>query len=350
MSDSSAIVFVDKPIDKLSDHFEKLADGRWSYKSSLSRCEYSDGLACILMPPPDDKQHGLGDCLLCANWNKRVGCVVAHNKDMELQEKLIGLRLLVEQAIAWIGAGRFDRAISMLDQYVKNNPSDPDGMRELARIYERPEYHGRDKRRAIVLYKRFIELARQSGKYTPYEIGRAEERATALLTMPPDSKTSILQPGEGIAFQCFYRGAFTCFGYGVAVSDRILMTRAGEVDPESGMLSADMGGAMGRATTIFRRFKSENAKRDEQVLVKKELQRLSDMTLPDLAKDPAVVMNVPCDQVTSAEMTLDQAVGIRVLSIKSAQQAHQLLFTEAAGFKAEQCHELLRRRLKHGSQ
>jgi hypothetical protein len=260
-----------------------------------------------------------------------------------VQQRYEGLPLLVEQSIAWSGAMRFEKAIALLDNYVKQHPEDPDGYRELARLYERPDYHGKDKRRAIVLYSRFADLAQQSGKYSAYEISRAQERTQALLALPPESRSTILQPGEGIAFQCFYRGPIVCFAYGVLNAERLVVARAGEMDPESGIHSSDMGGAMGRATTIFRRLKSEQAKREEQGVVKKELMRLSDLPLAELPKDPACVLNVGCDQITGTEQSIDNTINVRCISIK-APQTHQLLFSEPNAFKAEQCYELLRRK------
>jgi hypothetical protein len=130
----------------------------------------------------------------------------------------------------------------------------------------------------------------------------------------------------------------------VLTPERLIFVRAGEVDPESGIVAADMGGAYGRATTIFRRFKSETAKKDEQNLVRKELSRLSSLTLDELSQDPGRVLILPCDQITGVDVTTDTMVKIRCLKIRS-QQTHELLFPEAGFFKADQCHELVRRRL-----
>jgi hypothetical protein len=107
-----------------------------------------------------------------------------------------------------------------------------------------------------------------------------------------------------------------------------------------------MGGAMGKATTIFRRLKSEQAKKDEQANVKKELSRLSEVPIEDLYKEPSCVANIPCEQMHGVEMSHDTAVNIRCVSIKTSPMSQQLLFTEGGAFKAEQCHELLKRRIK----
>ena len=337
---------VRKPISRISDTFVKLADGRWSYSVDLGRCNHAEGLAHELSPLPGEKAHGLGDCLLCANWNKRVGCAVASCRELESNNRYKGLKLLVEQAIIWTGAGRFDKAIALMEEFIKNSPDEPEAYRELARIYEHPEYRGKEKRRAIVLYRRFLDLARASGTFQPMDITRAEERVGVLMNMPSESKSSILMPGTGVAFQCFYRGKITCFGYGLLTAERLVIARAGEVDPESGIHSSDMGGAMGRATTIFRRLKSEQAKKDEQSNVKRELTRLSEVPVEDLPKEPSCVANIPCEQMMGVEMSIDTAVNIRCVSIKTSPMSQQLLFTEGGAFKAEQCHELLKRRIK----
>ncbi|HYG75828.1 MAG TPA: protein kinase [Planctomycetota bacterium] len=338
-----------RPVSKIGDTFVKLADGRWSYSVELGRCNQAYGLAAELTLKPGEKPQGLGDCLLCGNWNKRVGCAVAAARELENGKRYTGLKLLVEQSILYAGAGRFDKAIALLEDFVKSNPDTPEAYRELARLYERPEYPGKDRRRAIVLYRRFVELARTAGNYANVDISRAEERITALMNAPAESKSSVLAPGAGVASQCFYRGCVTCFSYTILTGDRMVVTRAGEVDPETGIHSSEMAGAMGRATTIFRRLKSEHAKKEEQARVKKELQRLSDIPLEDLPKDGTCVAHILLNQVTDVSMSIDTAVNVRCLSLKAAQQTHQLLFTEGAAFKAEQCHELLKRKLKAAS-
>ncbi len=326
------------------DMFQRLPDGRWSYKIEQGPCAEAEGLAADL-PPVNNKAAGLGDCLLCNNWNKRYGCALAACLDMERQGRYRGLKLLSEQALLWAGSNRFDRAITLLDNYIKGFPDDPEGYRELARVYDRPDYHGKDKRRMIVLYQRFAELAKAKGTYSQLEISRAEERAVALALVPPDTRSGIMSPSEGIAFHCFYRSALVCFGYGLLNAEGLIFVRAGEIDPESGINAADMGGAMGRATTIFRRFKSDQAKKDELANVKKELSRLSDLSTEALQADPNRVALLPYDQMNSVDTSTDNAIHIHTVSIKTARESHQLLFTEASSFKAEQAYELVRRQL-----
>ncbi|HEY3322228.1 MAG TPA: protein kinase [Planctomycetota bacterium] len=334
------------PVSKLGPVFVKLSDGRWSYRPDSGQCSFAEGLAAELTSPPGEPPQGLGDCLLCSNWNKRLGCALAYCREVESGRRYKGLAAAVEQAIAWSGAQQFERAVAVLDDYIRRKPEDAEAYRELARIYEHPEYRARDKRRAIVLYERFIELAKENERFSNVDITRAQERAAALRLAPPEAKTSVLLPGSGVAFQCFYRGATACFGYGILNADVLCMARAGDVDPESGVTAAELGSAVGRASTLFRKFRSEQAKKEEFAVVKKELSRLSGLSLEQLQKDAACAVNVACDQMSGAEMSVDSAVGIRTLTVKTGQQAHLLFFTEAASFRAEQCHELLKRRLK----
>ena len=328
----------------LRRHFQRIPDGRWSYKTELGSCSFAEGLAATLKAPPGAPASGLGDCLLCSNWNKRTGCALAYSYDVAARNRYEGLRLLVEQAIAWTGAGRFDRAIGLLDDYVKNHPEDPEGIRELARIYDHPEYRGRDRRRAIVLYRRFAELARLRDTFSSPEITRAEERAKALLAAPSDSRSSVVTPGAGIAFQCFYRAALTCFCYGILTAEGLVIARAGDVDPESGLTAADLGGAFSRATSLFRRFKSEHAKKEEEAKARAELARLSSLALEDLGRDPACLLVLAAEKMTGTAMSRDESTQIRCVTI-NAQETHQLLFTEAGAFRADQCYELLRRKV-----
>jgi serine/threonine protein kinase len=333
-----------RPLGRVDDAFVKLPDGRWSYRVEGGSCKYSEGLATNLNPVPPLDAEKLGDCLLCCNWNKRTGCALAMCQELEYVRRYKGLKLATEQSILWVGTQRFDRAIAVWEAYMKANPDDPEGYRELARVYDWPEYDGRDKRRAVVLLRRFAELARSGSKFSQVEIARAEERASSLLGTSLETKSSLISPSMGVAFHAFYRGAIVCFGYGVMTPELLVFARAGEVDPDTGIASSDMSGAYGRATTIFRRFKSENAKREEALNVRKELARLSSLGLEELANDPSRILVLPCDQMTGVDVTTDTAVNIRCLKIRS-QQPHELLFSEGNYFKADQCHELLRRRL-----
>ena len=149
-----------------------------------------------------------------------MGCALAYTQELECLRTFRGLRLCTEQAIAWSGAGRYDKAIALLDGYLKSNPEDPEGYRELARLYDRPDYREKDKRRAIVLYARFVELAKQKGGFSSLDINRAEERLSALQLATPDPRRTTSRAELGIPFQAFYRGVSLCFGYGTMTKEQ----------------------------------------------------------------------------------------------------------------------------------
>jgi serine/threonine protein kinase len=328
----------------LREHFERLTDGRWSYRAASSACRFAEGLAARVRSVPNEQTHGLGDCLLCLNWNKRLGCALAYCHELELRKRYEGFRLRQEQAAAWAGAGRFDKAIGLIEDYMKANPADPEGYRELAHIYDRPEYRGRDKRRAIVLYQRFAELARADKAFAAQEITRAEERANALLAAPPDGKTTVISAGLGIAFHALYRGTGACFVYGILTPERLVLARAGDVDPETGVAATEVSG--GVRATVYRWLKSEQNRKDAQAVTRNEVVRLSSLSLEELARDPACILSTGLQVFSAVNLTLDAATGGRCIALVSDRE-HRLTFSESSAFRADQCYELLRRRLAH---
>jgi serine/threonine-protein kinase len=326
-------------------NFERLPDGRWSYRASLGPCRWAEGLAAKVPAPANEMPHGLGDCLLCPNWSRRVGCAYAYSFDLELRKRYEGLGLRVEQALAWIGADRHDEAIALLDNYIRAQPDDPDGYRELARVYDRPDYHGRDRRRAAVLYQRFAALARANGKFTPVEIARAEERAKALGSASMSWRPTPRK--DTLPFQCLYRGADTCLVYGVLTASRMVLAHAGNIDPDSGMAAAETGGVMMRTATFFRALKSEQAKKADLERAKAELERLSCLSVEALAKDASLLVDLGLDSIQSVAMAVVPSTSARCLTV-NAGQTHQFHFSESRAFTADQCHELLRRRAARG--
>jgi hypothetical protein len=257
-----------------------------------------------------------------------------------MQKQDWGLGLLTKQANIWAGAGRFDMAVLLLSEHIKEHAEDPEGYRELARIYDRPNYDGPDKRRAIVLYQRFVELARQVGGFSEFEIARAAERANALLNAPVEPAKSGVSLGAGVAFQCFYRGAIVCFSYGVATLDRLVLARAGEADPESGAYAMEVCGTKALRTTVYKFLRKKSALVDTE----QELARLRRLTPEALAEDAACIATLRADMITEASLKRDRASGMWCLTVRSV-QPHVLLFAEDAVFSAGQCHEILRRQI-----
>lgn len=332
----------------LRGKFFRMLDGRWSYPASLPYCDSAEGLAAEFKRPPGDAGSGLGDCLLCVNWNKRLGCALAYSYELEAKGQYQGLQLATEQAMAWAGAGRFDMAIAMLDDYIKSHPEDAAGFRELARIYDRRDYVGRDKRRAIVLYLRFAELARLGGPFSSLEISLAEERAAALRKIKLAMKEPTVEPERGLLLQCFYRGAVTCFAHGALSGERLVLARVSEVDPESGLSALELKGWKARTSGLLRSLRTESARQEELAQAKRELARLSALDLGALGSDPACICNVACAEMTSAMLSIEQPSQARCITILaglSHQLSHQLLLPDTSAFRAEQCCELLRRRL-----
>ena len=335
----------------VSSNFAKLPDGRWSYTRATNRCECGEGLAQKLPPAPPgspgggSSEGGLRDCLLCPNWNRRIGCAAAFCEEMLVKGRFSGLKLLNEQAVAWMGAGRFDKAIALLNDFVEDNPANGDGYRELARIYVRPDYRGRDKRRGIILYSRFVELAREEGGYSQIEISRAEARATAMKTML--AATGSMPIGESLDFDSFYRGALECYAFCRADYDNLLVMRIGAVDPDTGLSEPDPNAgvsAFRRAASIFTRSRTEQEKQEEQSAVRKELQRLRNLDSIILAHEPCVLYNVQLAGVIGMEFQI-RPPDLSIIKLKEKSVLHILVFTSNGTFEANQIREFLTRRL-----
>jgi len=322
------------------EKFQKLRDGRWSYRTELGSCSSAEGLVETLPAPPGEKPSGLGDCLLCLNWNKNLGCALAFSHYLEVQEQHWGLPLATRQANAWAGAGRFDVAIGLLSAFVREHPEDPEGFRELARIYDRPDYDGPDKRRAIVLYRRFAELARTVGSFAEFEIRRAEEHAQALLSAPVEPRKAVIPAAAGVVFQCFYRGAAVCFVHGVIACDRLILARAGEADPASGTYAQDVCGPRALSTAVHKLLRQKTA----LALARQHLSRLARLGLEDLAKDRACIAVIGAGEMRQVRLTTDRPSSMYCLTVLAA-KTHELLFPEASTFTADQCHEALRRQI-----
>ena len=331
----------------VSTTFVKIADGRWSYARHAARCERAEGLANQLspIPTPEGRDRGLGDCLLCPNWNQRVGCAVAFSEELLVKGRYNGLKLLSEQAVAWIGAGRFDKAIQLFNEFIEDNPQNPQGYRELARIYDRPDYKGRDKRRAIILYTRYIELAREQNEGSKIELGRAEARSNALRSQPPSYGGAPI--GESIEFDCFYRGSADCYAYCRIDLLQLVGVKAGIVDPQTGSMEPDPHAgisAFRRVKSIFAPARTEQEKQEDQSAVRRELTRLAELDNPMLKRESEIVCVVNFDALTAVEF---QARPPDLTAIKLTEKGavHTFVFTAATAAESMQVKEFLTRRL-----
>jgi len=323
------------------EKFQKLRDGRWSYRTELGGCSSAEGLVEVLRAPLGETPGGLGDCLLCVNWNKSLGCALAFSHSLAVQKQYGGLPLITRQANAWAGAGRFDMAIALLSDYVREHPDEPEGFRELARVYDRPDYDGPDKRRAIVLYQRFVELARNVGTFSKFELARAEEHTNALMNAPAEPKKPGIAAGTGVVFQCFYRGAAACFVYGVVTGERLILARVGDADPESGVYALEVCGTRALRTTVYKLLRKKAA----LAQARRELSRLARLTPEDLAQDAACLVALRPETMSQGSLAMQRQTKLRCLTIAAAGKVHELLFPETSAFSADQCHEALRRQI-----
>jgi serine/threonine-protein kinase len=327
--------------------FVKLPDGRWSYSRHAARCERAEGLATQLLPIPipEGRDRGLGDCLLCPNWNKRTGCAAAFAEELLVKGRYNGLKLLTEQAVAWIGAGRFDRAITLFNEFIEDNPDNPQGYRELARIYDRPDYKGRDKRRAIILYSRYVELARERGEGSKIEIARAEARANALRNQPPSYGGAPM--GESLEFDCFYRGAADCYAYCRLDMLQLVAVKAGDVDPQTGLSEPDPNAgvsAFRRVKSIFAPSRTEQEKQEDQSAVRRELTRLSELDSGMIKRESDIVCVLNFDAITAMELGV-RPPDLSVVKMTEKGVPHSFVFTVRNAQEGQQVKEFMTRRL-----
>ena len=333
--------------DAVSSIFVKTTDGHWTYRKEAVQCARAEGLAQMLapVPTPEGKDRGLGDCLICPNWNKRVGCAAAFNEEMLVKGRYTGMKLLTEQAVVWMGAGRFDKAIELLNEFIEDNPDNPFGYRELARIYDRPDYKGRDKRRGIILYLRYVQLAREQNEGSKIESARAEARASAMKNLPVTAGGAVA--GESLEFDCFYRGSDDCYVYCRIDLLHLVAVKAGGVDPQTGVSEPDPNAGLSafrRAKSIFARTKTEQEKQEDQSAVRKELARLADLDSIALKKEPNIVCLLNCETTSGMEAQF-RPPDLSILKFSDKSGVHSFVFTASNAFQGMQAKEYFRRRM-----
>jgi len=333
----------------VSSYFLKDGDGHWTYDLSLGHCKYAEGLAAEDLPGANIQIGNLGDCPVCSNWNRRSGCTLARTQEIESKSRAQGADRVEELAAAWCAAGRFDRGIELIEEYIKGFPDDPGGYHALAQLYQRPDYTGTDRSRAIVLYGRFVELAERRGGYTELEIRRARERMDALRAA---GASGGLRPVVGVdeqepilaAFRCFYRSDRNVF-YGLCLITRKgrVAAEAGEMDPETGISAADIGNPLQRATRSFRKIRSSRARAAEREAVAKQLKRLERLSSRQMREEENPSVFLPLE--TFQKVGLDEKLvsGYRILRLYAAHQYHDLLFAGKDLFEAQRCTLLLKR-------
>ncbi len=333
----------------VSSYFIKDDDGRWTYDVSLGHCKYVEGLASEPLPGSDVQVGNLGDCPICSNWSKRSGCVLARTQEIQVRSRAQGADRAEELAAAWCAAGRFDRGITLMEDYIEAFPEDPGGYFALAQIYQRPDYTGTDRNRAIIMYGRFIELSDKHGGYTELEIKRARERMDALKRA---GTSGALRPAVEIdekeprlaSFNCFYRGDRHVF-FGIAVVTRkgLTLAEAGEVDPDTGVSAADIGSPLQRATRIFRKMKSGKARSAERDAIIKQLKRLDHLSAAHLRAEDNNSIFLPIEKFQKISLDEKAENGYRILRIYAASQNHDLLFSTKDEIEAPRCALFLKR-------
>jgi serine/threonine-protein kinase len=330
-------------------YFKRMADGRWGYDARQGHCALAEGLASEKLPGADSQVGSLGDCLICSNWTSRFGCAIAATKELPRTTLAQGLALLEEIAAVWCAAGRFDKAIPVVEDYLKKHPGDAAGFRALARIYDRPDYDGKDRARAVVLYNRFLELANaREDRFSTLEIRLARERMDSLRAgRAPFRKKSDLQnlnklPGVLQAFRCFYRADHELFfAFGVLSRQDLRLAKAGSVDPELGISVEDLKPT--ELHTFFRRKKDAQVKAEERAAAEKELERLVQTPIEQWDQEASRSVTLPLNEVLEVGYATDVAAKSRTVCVATSAARHELVFPAPVAQEAERCALLLKR-------
>jgi len=329
--------------------YRKLPDGRWSYHVDEGHCTRAEGLAAEALPGRDLPAGPLGDCPLCANWARGPGCALASTEYLARSSPSRGLALLEEQAAIWCAARRFDKAIGLIEEYIKERPDEAAGFRALARVYDHPDYPGKDAMRAIILYQRFVELSQASGQGGSLEVRLIQERVEAIKSgrgsfARKSKAASSAYASSGLyTFQCIYRHEKAAFyAFGIQGKERLLLAKAGEIDPETGENVNDIAGG-GLGTRILRPLKSGKARNDEKQAVRKRLETLELQDPDTVIRETSHTVSIEFPRVENVEAIHDSVSDRRVMRLKVAGHWHELIFPKSQTFEAERCALLVRR-------
>jgi serine/threonine-protein kinase len=330
-------------------YFKRMSDGRWGYDAREGHCAFAEGLATEKLPGADAQVGSLGDCLICSNWTSRFGCAIAATQELPRTTLAKGVELLEEIAAVWCAAGRFDKAIPVVEDYLKEHPDDAAAFRALARIYDHPDYDGKDQTRAVVLYNRFVELAgAREDQHSTLEIRLARERMDSLRSGRASfRKKSDIQnlnklPGVLQAFRCFYRADHELFfAFGVLSRQDLRLAKAGTVDPELGIGVEDLKPT--ESHTFFRRKKGEKVKAEERAAAEKELERLVQTPIEQWDQEASRAVTLPLSEVLEVGFGTDPAVKSRNIRVATSAARHELVFPAPVAQEAERCALLLKR-------
>ena len=331
----------------LSDFREKL-DG-WGYNSKQGHCPHAAGIAAQALPGKDLFVGSLGDCPLCEHWTRAQGCILPTLLKLGQTSRNSGLALLEEQAEVLCAHGLFATAGALIETYVKQHPSEASAYRALARIYDHPGYNGEDRRRAIVLYHRFLQLEAESGAQDALGTRLIRERLEAIESGRASSQrisraASVRQAADRQDFRCFYRGdGAPYFGFGMLTLEHLCVAKAGDLDPESGVTAAEIFSSAKRATAFLRHIISGKSSGEQKDTVLKELERLKAASTSALRHASTQTVIVDLDHLTEVEvLRKPEAETLHVL-LRAGPRTHELVFTKNYFIEAERAALLIRR-------
>jgi hypothetical protein len=220
-----------------------------------------------------------------------------------------------------------------------------DAYLELADIYERPDATGLDKRRLLVLYDSYVDLATRS-RQTPPALSRVKERlkqlkdgreriSSVVLPSIPEHNPEVLHK-----FRCFYRSAQdVVFAYGMLMRNELLLVRVGEMDPDTGTTAASFGGKS-KGSGFFRFIKGQNSPQQ----VQKNLDRLDNVSPVSLDGMENEFRQIPLNKIHKIEYILDPTTETRTVRIQLYQEGSlELLFGAPAQFDADKVTLILKR-------
>jgi hypothetical protein len=322
--------------------YHRLPDGRWGCDPRHPNCAAAEGLAAKLLASNATSRPVSEICLTCSNWNARIGCVFGHNLSLdETAGKAPDFGSVFEQSRAWLEAGNLDRAIARLEKFLRTRPAEPEACLLLGQLYDRADYSGPDKHRALELYAAYTQMKGPTGVPEPLA-SWLKHRMDALVVRSPQLVPS--EPGIRVlmTFTCFYRFALLMQAAYVALTrDCLFLAPIGYLDPASGRMAVEMGRPYEQGTRILRWVTGERSRDRELELARHELNQASQLPLTRLAAEKCTQAIELGDGPQAVRMTRDLRRCAEVVSFKTGRTTHELIFAESQRSKAEQCVALL---------
>lgn len=321
-------------------YFDRRPDGRWGNEAKRARCACAEGLAAEIQADPNATEPV--DCLTCANWHPQMGCVFGANQELDGKRNARTLWNIVrDQAKNWVAVAHYARAIERLESFLRERPDDAEAFLTLARVYDHPGYHGKDKRRAAILYKRYLALSGVDGTTAP-EAAEAQRRIEVLQYWEPDPAAQEEAPHLA-TFTCFYRfNAFTHFLYGVLTDQHLILVNVGDADPETGIRSVDLGTRFERASKLFRWISGESLSKEREVeLTETEIRRVAGLSLSRLLQEREAG-TLDLTQVEGVKRKDDVQRRAWVVALRTGLFNHELVLPHEQKGDAEKLEALLK--------